>query len=161
MPSFPQELSVETAHGTMRYRLADDFYVVPGTDVGRGQSDVAFYLEEEQLAVCRRQAGDAARASPNEGIGPVYRLGNQGPLAVPTGKVFVRFSERESFADHREDMEQAGFRIIQTLSHAPQAGWVEASSGGIADALGRFGALRRITGVEAVEPQMLMERQRR
>lgn len=161
MSEFPREFSVETAPQPTHYTLADDYYVVSDAGVGQADLDVEFHLEEDDLTVCRKRHGATILASPTRRIGPVYRLGEHGPLAVPTGKVFVRFAEQTSFEDHREEIERAGFEINQILSYAPHAGWVEPSSRRIADAISRFEALKQIRGVEAVEPQMLMERQRR
>lgn len=160
MSEFPAEFLVATKPQPTRYVLAGDYDVVPGGAEDRRQPDVVFYLEEERLVVRRKQQTAKPRpgASPT---GPVYRVGARGPLAVPTGKVFVRFAEGQSVDGHRQEIEDAGFRIIEALSYAPQAGWLEASSGEITDAISRFADLNRISGIETVEPQMLMERQAR
>jgi len=158
MPEVPREFTVKTTPQSTHYILADDYYVVSGAGAGRGDPNVEFYLEEEELAVCRRPRGETTLASPTTAIGPVYRIGETGPLAVPTGKVFVRFAEHATFEDHRKEIEEAGFEISQILPYAPHASWVEPSSRKIADAISGFNALQQIPGVEIVEPQMLMER---
>lgn len=161
MSDLPREFWVETSPQPTRYTLAVDYYVVAGATDDHDRSNIAFYLEEDQLAVYRNRRGAISRETTGAAYGPVYRVDDQGPLAVPTGKVFLRFADHESIESHRAEIEQTGFTITETLPYAPQAGWVEASSGDIADAIGSFGALRKIIGVEAVEPQMLMESQPR
>ena len=117
-----------------------------------------FELREEGLAVCRRQAAASIPVEATHELTPVYRLGAEGPLAVPSGRVFVRFSEGTSMSDRRAEVEAAGFEIDDILSYAPQAGWLSPRSGRVADALRRFPALARIAYAEAVEPQLLMQR---
>lgn len=163
MAEYPREFSVETSPQPTQYTLAGDYYAVSEADADKYQVgvDVEFHLEEGNLTVCRKRHGEPMPASATRRIGPVYRLGEHGPLAVPTGKVFVRFAEQTSLADHRGEIERAGFEISQTLSYAPHAGWVEPGSREIAEAVSRFQELGQIPGVEAVEPQMLMERRSR
>ena len=161
MSEFPREFSVETAPQPTRYTLAGDYYVVSHAGAVQTDLDVEFHLEEDNLTVCRKRQGDTIPVSLTSRAGPVYRLGEHGPLAVPTGKVFLRFEEQTSFEDHREEIERYGFEIDQILAYALHAGWVEPSSHKIADAISRFEELKQIRGVEAVEPQMLMEPERR
>ena len=158
MSEFPRELLVETTPQPTRYVLAGAYYAVTGPVDDRRHGDAVFHLDEEHLTVFRRQDGAAL---PGSDAGPVYRVTEQGPLAVPTGKVFVRFAEGQSIEDRRGDIEAAGFRIVDTLSYAPQAGWCEARSGDITDALANLATLKRISDIAAVEPQMLMERRTR
>jgi hypothetical protein len=161
MSEFPREFSVETAPQATHYTLADDYYVVSGAGVGQTDLDVEFHIEEGDLTVCRKRHDQTSFPPTTTAVGPVYRLGEHGPLAIPTGKVFVRFAEQTKLEDRQEDVERAGFRVKQILSYAPQAGWVEPRSGEIVDAISRFEELKHIPGVTAVEPQMLMESQRR
>lgn len=163
MAEYPREFSVKTSPQPTQYTLAEGYYAVSGADANVHQAGlvVEFHLEEGGLTVCRKRHGETMPASATRKIGPVYRLGEHGPLAVPTGKVFVRFAEQISLADHRGEIERAGFEISQILSYAPHAGWVEPGSRKIAEAVGRFQELGQIPGVEAVEPQMLMERRSR
>jgi hypothetical protein len=96
-------------------------------------------------------------SGPAEGGGPVYALGG-GTLAVPTGRMFVRFAEGADPRAASEALAAAGFRVASVPGYAPGAAWVEPVDGGIGGALGRIAALRAIPGVEHAEPEMLTER---
>jgi hypothetical protein len=92
---------------------------------------------------------------------PVYRLEPDGPLAVPTGKVFVRFKEGVEAETRRAEIEGAGYEIIQTPPYAPSSAWVRSAGGDIARSLSDIEALEKLADVENVEPQMLVERAQR
>jgi hypothetical protein len=92
---------------------------------------------------------------------PVYVLGSGGRIARPTGLVFVRFKIGVTPDDRARDIEDAGYEIEQTLDYAPEAAWVRAKTGDIADALHGISHLEKISDVENVEPQMLMRRSSR
>lgn len=98
--------------------------------------------------------------SSSAGVGPVYRHGEGGRLAVPTGRVLVRFKEGD-VTERREALEAAGYRLESVLGHAPCAGWFRSTSGGIVGALRDIERLEVVPGVVSVEPQMVGERHRR
>jgi hypothetical protein len=77
---------------------------------------------------------------------------------VPTGQIFIRFRQGETVAAHRAELEQAGCVIVQELDYAPEAAWLRARSGRIAEALDGVSRLRAMADVESVEPQLLMRR---
>jgi hypothetical protein len=79
-------------------------------------------------------------------------------LAVPTGRVFVRFRESVVAADRIAAIRSAGFSVTELVPYAPQAAWLLPMSQRVVDALIGLEALARLTDVENVEPQMLMER---
>lgn len=161
MTEFPSEFSVATLPEPTRYFLADGYFAVPDPVAAAANLEIEFRLEDDALCVCRRTPGTEPASFPAGDLTPVYRIGQRGPLAVPTGRVFVRFEEHTSLSSRREEIQDAGFVIQQSLSYAPHAGWVTPQSGQIADALERFPNLSQLTGVQAVEPQMLMPNQRR
>jgi hypothetical protein len=78
-------------------------------------------------------------------------------LAVPTGRVFIRFADDIKAGDREAEIRAAGYEVDQQVDYAPNAAWLRARSGSIADALKGIDALRKVTGVENVEPQMLMQ----
>jgi hypothetical protein len=87
-------------------------------------------------------------STPNQ---PIYEMdGSGGVQARPSGTVWIRFGEGTDAAARGAEIAAAGYRIDRVISYAPNAALVNAGS--ISD------ALRAIPGVEAVEPQMLMER---
>jgi len=89
---------------------------------------------------------------------PVYSTGAGGPLAVPTGLVFVRLADGAQAEQRRADFHVAGFDVARTLSYAPNAAWLKPRDGDVAGALGKLGALKKVAGVVHVEPQMLSAR---
>lgn len=105
-----------------------------------------------------RPVDDAAGRADATDQGPVYRRVPGGDIVVPTGLVLVRFAEDDAAADHRDDLAGAGYELEQVPGYAPQAAWVRATSGDIADALRDIGRLGGLTGVVSVEAQMIGER---
>ena len=94
------------------------------------------------------------------GGGPVYALSG-GSLAVPTGRVFVRFADGADPQAASDALRGAGFRIEQVPSYAPNAAWLTPLETDIGDALGKIGAIQSVPGVEHAEPELLMERHSR
>lgn len=94
-------------------------------------------------------------------LSPVYTLENNGTLTVPTGLVFIRFTEGVDIESQQAAINQAGYEVAKTLAYAPNAGWLRAKTNKIADALKGIAQLSAIKNVENVEPQMLIERQLR
>jgi hypothetical protein len=91
---------------------------------------------------------------------PVYSLGH-GPPAVPTGRAFVRFASGVKASSREAQLQDAGFEIIEVLSYAPNAAWVQARSGDVRESLENVAAIERLADVENVEPQFLTESHRR
>ena len=87
----------------------------------------------------------------------VYALPS-GRLAVPTGRVFVRFREGVAPKARSEELKHAGYRITMTLAYAPSAAWLEADDGEVATALRNIERLEALNGVVNVEPQLLAPR---
>lgn len=114
--------------------------------------------DEALIEVFQGQVDERKRAVSPGKIGPVYFLHSGGTLAVPTGRVFIRFQEGVRAEEHRQEIEQAGYDIAQSPVYAPHAAWLRARSGEIADALTGIPTLEKIANVENIEPQMLMQR---
>lgn len=93
-------------------------------------------------------------------LGPIYTIPGNG-MAVPTGQVLIEFADTETAAQHQQAIQSAGYEIVQSLSYAPNAAWLKASSGQMVDALTGLGKLRAIAKVVTVEPEMLMPPSRR
>ena len=86
---------------------------------------------------------------------PVYRRVPSGETVVPTGRVLVRFGEGDKATDHEDDLRAAGYVVDEVLSYAPNAAWVRADGGSIADALHSLEDLSKAPGIEAWEPEMI------
>jgi len=113
------------------------------------------------IEVFRRAAGERQPEAALGEVGPVYALQPGGTVAVPTGRVFIRFKEHVSVEDRLREIEQAGYEVAQRIGYAPHAAWLQARSNEIADALTGIPVLEKIADVENVEPQMLMQRANR
>ncbi|MGH7960233.1 MAG: hypothetical protein ACRERD_00210, partial [Candidatus Binatia bacterium] len=111
--------------------------------------------------VFREEVGEHKRVVSSGKVGPVYALHPSGTPAVPTGQVFIRFQEGVTVEARRQEIEQAGYEIAQSIAYAPHAAWLQARSGEIAAALTGIPTLEKIAGVENVEPQMLMPKANR
>jgi hypothetical protein len=161
MTKFLQEFSVATSPGPTRYVLADGYIATPKSIAEVARLEIVYCFEDEDICVCRAEPGSDIDRLATEEIAPVYRIGERGQLAVPTGRVFVRFEEATTLVSRQHEIERAGFVIQQALSYAPQAGWLLPQSGHIADALQDFPKLTQLPGILAVEPQLLMQREMR
>jgi hypothetical protein len=133
-------------------------------DLWAVRQDTGDPVEPGALAVVPDEAGavfvvyERRRAAMGRGAGPVYEAGAGGPLAVPTGRIFVRLAEGRRATEARAAFTGAGFVIERTLPYAPHAAWLRPDGSGIAAALTALAALRRLPDVVHVEPQMLLER---
>ena len=157
---FPRQVAAGTARAGEAYTLQDGYYAVHGRVPGAPAPGAVLVLEDGAIAVFAGSlaaAGEGGETSARINIGPVYAQPG-GPLAVPTGLVFVRFREGTAAGARRADIERAGYELVQVPAYAPHAAWVCAQPGGIAAALQNSAALAALSGVENVEPQMLMER---
>jgi hypothetical protein len=150
--SFPNQCEVGSK--ATRYILANNYYAVFGA-LPDGVHDVEFRMPDDEITVCRGVPPHELTELMGKQVCAVYRVGQSGPLAVPTGQVFVRFEDNTLLRDRAEEIASAGFTIRQVLSYAPQAGWVHPTSGYVQDALQGYSRLEQIAGVHAVEPQML------
>lgn len=158
---YPSQVRVSTERPNLWYVLLSGHFAIHGKVPPSLKSSVVWHLSEEKITVCRGEPGDQPGGFESVAMGPVYALEPGGPPAVPTGLIFVRFKEAVRIEEQHEALAQAGYRIRQTLPYAPHAAWVQASFGGIAEALTRIANLEALPDVVNVEPQMLTERVRR
>lgn len=156
--AYPPELRHSTQHAGRVYRLADDGFVA-----------AAAQLPPTMPVELRLQADDGrelqvVRCAPGslpQGAQRVYRDAATGQWRVPSGRVFIRFAPDVAALSQRAALQQAGYRIQSLPGYAPQAAWLEAEAGGIAQALSGIAALEALPGVENVEPQWLEPRRGR
>jgi hypothetical protein len=153
--AYPSQLRVGSGSEKVVLVLRPDLHSVRHA-AGRAPKAAIAWLDEGAGAYGVFAGGPAARAAGDEG--PVYSTGEDGPLAVPTGRVFVRLSEGLRAEDHRSQFGAAGFEIEQVPSYAPDAAWLRPREGGVAAALNGLHELERLAGVVHVEPQLLRER---
>ena len=148
--AFPRQIAVG-GPGSLLMRQKPGWYALHGEPLP--EANVILLFEPEAIAVL---AGiPAGPLAPGQAISPVYAQAGSDELAVPTGALFLRVRTGDRANDHCAALEQAGFRIAQVPDHAPEAAWLRATSGSIAEALGGLSRLRELPGVESVEPQLL------
>ena len=160
-PKAPREIHAGAEHSSAHYVYKAGYYAVHDQPPGTLAPGAAALLDEGAIAIYQGAPDLATATSATTRLGPVYALQPGDLLAVPTGLVFVRFSSGIAAATHAKDIEQAGYELVEIPSYAPQAAWVRARSGDIADALADFAALAQLPDAENAEPQMLMERHAR
>lgn len=156
---YPQELPAGMTPGAPVYTRLPAYYAVHGPRSDTAVPAPVLIFDEGPIAVMLGSPEQEA-AAPGK-VSPVYSLQPTGTFAVPTGQVFIRFAEGIAVADRKEEIRKAGYKVAQRLDYAPNAAWLRADSGSIADALNQIDALRKLPGVENVEPQMLMPGARR
>ncbi len=151
--AFPRQIAVG-GPGSVLLAQKPGWYALHGEPLP--EADVIVLFEPEAIAVLA--GAPAGPLAPGQAISPVYAQAGSDELAVPTGAIFLRVRTGDRANDHCAALEQAGFHITQVPDHAPEAAWLRATSGSIADALGCLDRLRELPGVESVEPQLLRRR---
>ena len=157
MPRFPKRVRAGTEH-TLVFERRNGLYSVRGRRRGADEDAVAVLHDDASTSFAVYEGAPLRRRAEDEEIGPVYSAGPDGPLAVPTGRVFVRLEEGLGPDARSAEFARAGFEIEQRLSYAPNAAWLRPAHGGVAKALPALAALERIPGVVHVEPQLLLAR---
>jgi hypothetical protein len=149
LSEYPKQLRASTQQPEVVYLRDDAHYAVHGKPA-KGRS-VVMAEGESGIAV---YAGKPKALSKN--MTAVYR--NNTALAVPTGRVFVRFAEGVDAGAHEQLIAKAGYRIEQQLSYAPNAAWLRDADDDVACALCHIDKLEAMPDVENVEPQLLTQR---
>ena len=149
---YPPTLKHSIQHQDIVYRRSTDFIALRGAPP----------LSTSDARVLEMTGDDGELMRVYRATGPgavtaVYALPS-GRLAVPTGRVFVRFREDVAAEARAGELKRAGYRITKTLAYAPNAAWVEADDGEVATALRNIERLEAMSGVVNVEPQLLTPR---
>jgi hypothetical protein len=162
---YPAEIRAGHGSASAVYVRSSDHYALLDRPPNAPPEDSVLTLDGGSIAVYRGEPGASrgrnAATDTSPAVAPVYRLGKDGPLAVPTGRVFVRFRDGVSVESRRDALQRAGYEVVEIPSYAPNAAWLRARSGDLADSLAETGALEALSDVENVEPQMLMQAARR
>ncbi|GAB4229057.1 MAG: hypothetical protein Kow00121_58020 [Elainellaceae cyanobacterium] len=152
---YPLQIGGNTRQLGQVYVRTADYYAVHYDRPDAAPADAVASLEDGSIAI---MSGAVPRNQADASISPVYRVEPGGSLVVPTGRVFVRFSEQTTAHAHQTAIERAGYTIVNSPVYAPHAAWVAAQSGNTADALNGVAQLEAIPDIENVELQMLMSR---
>ncbi|KEF41523.1 MAG: hypothetical protein ER33_10995 [Cyanobium sp. CACIAM 14] len=153
---FPRQIPAGGTDGVV-YELKPGYCALHGGLLPTDEAVEVF--EPEGIAILR--GTPPASLATGQVLSPVYGPKIGDGLACPTGQLFIRFRQGERVEAHRAELEQAGFRIAEVLEYAPQAAWLRARSGSLAEALSGVSRLRAIAGVEGVEVQFLRRREHR
>ncbi len=152
LSEFPLHVCASRLHPERTYRRAADLYAEPLNTAPKHVLPILM-LEEEQLAVYRG-------TPPNrDDVCAVYIA--EGTIAVPTGRIFVRFHEGSNARAHAATLRQLGYVIEDVPDYAPHVAWVRSTNGNIALALRNLDALCRLPEVENIEPQFITARAKR
>jgi hypothetical protein len=149
---FPDAFPASSENAKREYRRSDTHFAVHGRKSSPGAT---IELNSEKIAVYPiSRLSDFSEAVQST---PVYALQPGSRIAVPTGRVFVRLAPKQRFEDHADNFRKAGYEIIESVSYAPNAGWLRSAKSSIAAALAGLRQLASLPAVENVEPQMLTE----
>lgn len=159
--SFPKQIRVSSRPDAQRYAIMPGHYAVHGRQTGNPPADAAYVFNEGTVAVFKGGPSQAAADVAPGKLSPVYSLVPGGSPAVPTGMVFLRLADGVAIDERQKEIADAGYEVVERLAYAPNAAWLRAGSGDIADALAGLEALEKLPDVESIEPQMLMESARR
>jgi hypothetical protein len=151
---FPERIHASTERPHLLYNRLPDHYAIHGPLPAQLAQSVLLYLHDQSIAVCRGTDQQLMQAK-DLAITPVYALEPNGPFAVPTGLVFVRFKEEIKAETQYQALASAGFTIIDIPLYAPYSAWVRHKSEDIAAALTNLSSLETLSDVVNVEPQML------
>jgi hypothetical protein len=155
--AFPKMVRVGTGKSAVDFKLRPTHFAVqhPEGQPGGTEDD----LSEEHIGIYPIEAYQRQIHGPQPV--PVYSPKDSPSFAVPTGMIFVRLSPGLKIEDRAKKFEDAGYELAKIVSYAPNAGWLRAKSGKVADALANAPRLNAVAGVENVEPQMLSKAVRR
>jgi hypothetical protein len=149
---YPNRVGAGTQRSGPAFSLKRGYYALHRPDDTQA---VEMVFDDGTIAVVKGEPSQSRGLQSS--IGPVYELGPGGSVAVPTGAVFVRFHDGIDAASRKQDIERAGYSLQESLPYAPNAAWLKANSGSIADSLTGLSRLAALPDVENVEPQMLMK----
>ena len=159
--SFPDVLQIRTERDSLRYVKQSTLFAVHGSLPNYLKTAVELVLEGNAITICRGEPLPSADLPTSLKITPVYALDHHGPLAVPTGQIFIRFTPDVKSEECRGNLVDHGYTIVQIPSYAPNTAWVQATNGDIATSLLNIEQLNGLPGVVNVEPQLLMQRKSR
>jgi hypothetical protein len=180
LAGYPAQLRHSTTNpGVVYVRASGLFAVRGGAEMARSVADApVFSLQTDAGDDIRVYRGAPALPGPRmravdaPHVIAVYELGRSlapkaskqqaasKALAVPTGRLLVRFGDAVKAETRAEALRKLGYRITQVLSYAPNAAWLESIEGEQA-ALCNIAAIESLSDVVNVEPQFLTPRSTR
>jgi hypothetical protein len=159
--SYPKKIKASTQHADRYYVLQEGLYAVHGEIPTECKAHVVNSIEEGKVVICKGYPDELPASVDRNTLTPVYALGANGPLAVPTGLILIRYTDNTVAVSRKQEIKSIGYIIDQQPAYAPQALWLKAANSDIAWALNNASQLEAHTDVVNVEPQMLMQPVRR
>jgi hypothetical protein len=161
LDAYPQRIRFGPSGAEQVYERVPGYYAEHARPAGSPAPGAVFTLNEQTIAVYKGTPAEANRAEATTWRSPVYAAQPNGPHAVPTGRIFLRFTEGVDAAVHRDALGRAGYAIERQLPYAMHAAWLRDRDGNAARALANLNRLQTLQDVENVEPQLLMPAMRR
>jgi len=158
---YPEKFKASTQHAEIYYVLQEGMYAVHGEISPVVKEAILVSLEEGKIVICKGNPDELPPSVDRNTLTPVYALEPNGPLAVPTGLILIRYADSVIAVSRKKTLQRIGYIIDQELAYAPQALWLKSADGDTAFALNNVFLLEAQEDVENVEPQMLMESVRR
>jgi hypothetical protein len=157
---YPRHVRTSTQRPSSVYARLVDHYAVHRQSGDKPSKHAVAALDdgERLIEVFRGDPAERQRSTSPGRVGPVYALKDGGTPATPTGRVFIRLREGLPVDARLKEINHAGYDVAERIGYAPNAAWLRARTGEIADALEGIEALENIADIENVEPQMLMHR---
>lgn len=164
LAAFPAKLRHSTSNPDVVYVRAPGFFARRGA-TPRGLDDAPMMTldaDGDAIHVYRGVTPAAPRARSPEArddrLLAVYaRDASATALAIPTGRVFVRFADALKAEAFSDKLRALGYRIVRTVSYAPNAAWLESVSGA-SEALKNIDKIESLAEVVNVEPQLISPR---
>lgn len=161
LTSFPDILLVVTERASLRYAKQSLLYAVHGPLPISLETMVELVLEGNSVTICRGTPPSSADLPASLTITPAYRLDPHGPLAVPTGQIYIRFTPGIDIETRRNSLADCGYVILQVPSYAPHTAWIQSTDGDIATSLQNIERLHDLPDLVQAEPQLLIQQKTR
>ena len=159
--NYPEKFKASTQHAGSYYVLQEGLYAIHGDVPISCKGAIVVTVEENKTVICKGNPDDLPPSTNQDTLRPVYALATNGPFAVPTGLILIRYADNVSAVSRKNVIQRIGYIIDQELPYAPQALWLKSANNDTAFALNNVSQLEAQTDVANVEPQMLMASTRR
>jgi hypothetical protein len=155
LAAFPTKFIASTQHKDVHYYRQTHLFAVHGPVPRALQAQVNQILGDGKVSLCRGEVPRVPELDLLSKLSPVYSLGPGSPPAIPTGRVFIRFTEQVAAQDRQGDLARLGYRIVRVTPYTRHTAWLDSVSGTIAEALAGLPDLEQLPDVANVEPEML------
>lgn len=132
-----------------------DYFAIHGPVPATLKAQVVEVLSDGEISLCRGEPPQQLDPQSRSWITPVYSLEPGGPPAVPTGRIFIRFTDHIEVRNRQESLVSAGYTILRINPYARHTAWLGIASGITAEALLGIPRLERLSDVVNVEPEMV------